>query len=209
VSLLRRALLPLHWAGIILAPALRPLIQIVAALVLAVSIPIALIGFVVEAPRDVNRLRYRACTLQIENIVHALDDFKADCGAFPSRNEELAVLVADPGNACWKGPYLKEVPVDPWNRPFIYLPSANLATPEVVSYGADQLPGGEYFDADISSRNLHRSIPTTPREIHILRIQLGIWTGAWISLAGSIAVLAKTRRKKVKTAVDPCVPGEL
>ena len=55
-----------------------------------------------------------------------------------------------------------EVPLDPWSRGYAYVLNGDSA-PEVLSYGADGKPGGELFDADISTSNLGRTIPESRR----------------------------------------------
>jgi hypothetical protein len=86
------------------------------------------------------------------------------------------------------------VPLDPWDRPYIYLRSADPA-PEILSYGADRKPGGEFFDADISSRNVQRSFPESPLEIRARRLFIGIWVGAWLYSIGSLLLLRRTSRR--------------
>jgi len=52
-----------------------------------------------------------------------------------------------------------------------FIPANPLSTPpEIVSYGADGEPGGEFFNADISSRNLRYSIPDTPSVVRGRRL---------------------------------------
>jgi general secretion pathway protein G len=54
-----------------------------------------------------------------------------------------------------QGGYLSstELPLDGWKRPFIYLTPARDGKTryEIISYGADGEPGGEGYDADMSS----------------------------------------------------------
>lgn len=91
---------------------------------------------------------------QIENLVKAVDSYYIDIGRHPSAQEGLAVLVSKPqGVQGWRGPYLKkEVPADPWGKPYIYLsPAPNGAPYGIVSYGADGREGGDDDSADIAS----------------------------------------------------------
>src|SRR6185369_4373257 len=62
----------------------------------------------------------------------------------------LNALVFDRGVKHWNGPYAKDVPIDPWWRPYVYTVSENQF--QVLSYGADGKPGGKRFDADLSNR---------------------------------------------------------
>lgn len=61
--------------------------------------------------------------IEIKSLSTALDLFMIDNGRYPSQQEGLTVLVANPGNLpSWRGPYLKAsaVPLDPWGHPYQY-----------------------------------------------------------------------------------------
>ena len=52
-----------------------------------------------------------------------LDLYKLDLGSYPSGELGLQALVQRPAGAtAWNGPYLRGegVPIDPWNRPYLY-----------------------------------------------------------------------------------------
>ena len=54
----------------------------------------------------------------------------------------------------WRGPYLrKEVPLDPWRNPYIFISpgSVNPTGYDLLSLGADGELGGEEEDADVVS----------------------------------------------------------
>jgi general secretion pathway protein G len=180
---------------VIISPALRPLLQILAAFGLVISFSIILTGFFAASPRDPNRARYIYCTLQVQRLSAALKQYRADCGDYPSSKGGLQSLVTNQGNKSWRGPYIKEVPLDPWGRPFLYLRSSNSPQPEIFSYGADGKPGGEFLNVDISSRNLERPIPATPFEVRTRWLMAIIWIGAWGCFVGCIAILRKTSRR--------------
>jgi general secretion pathway protein G len=51
-----------------------------------------------------------------------------------------------------KGGYIKDLPKDPWGRPYLYrVPGPEGAPFAVLSLGADGQPGGSGRDADITS----------------------------------------------------------
>ena len=55
------------------------------------------------------------------NISLGLDMFEMDVGRYPTSEEGLASLRANPSSLPgWKGPYLKKEPKDPWGRPYVY-----------------------------------------------------------------------------------------
>lgn len=192
MRLLRTLFQPIAWLEIIVAPALTPCIELVAGLGLVVSLCVIVLGVFAEPVRDHNRGRYILGIVQVKAIAKAVERYRADCGVYPSASKGLNALIIDQGVKSWRGPYLKEMPLDPWHKPYIYLRSADSESPEIVSYGADRKPGGEFFDADISSRNLQHSIPESPIEVKANRILLGIWMGAWICLIGSLLALRGT-----------------
>ena len=95
----------------------------------------------------------KTAKLQIEEIAKSLDIYKLDTGRYPTTAEGLAALDKKPGSVSgWNGPYMKGgVPTDPWGNPYRYAnpgPSGGL---EIASYGADNAPGGEGENADVSN----------------------------------------------------------
>ena len=91
---------------------------------------------------------------QIAAFQTALGAYKLDTGNFPTTDQGLQALRTLPsGVTNWNGPYLpKDIPLDPWNHPYIYkYPGEHGDEPDIISYGADGLPGGEGENADILS----------------------------------------------------------
>ena len=98
--------------------------------------------------------RQTSARAQINGFMTALGAYKLDTSTFPTTEQGLAALRAQPaGVPLWKGPYLpQDVPMDPWGRPYMYkYPSENGDEPEIISLGADGVPGGEGIDGDIVS----------------------------------------------------------
>jgi general secretion pathway protein G len=94
---------------------------------------------------------------QIEMLGAALDAYRLDNGRYPTTDQGLDALytepTVEPRPSNWRGPYLrKEVPVDPWDHPYVYTsPGSNRAIGyDLVSLGADGEPGGEGENADIT-----------------------------------------------------------
>ncbi|MBI3020845.1 MAG: type II secretion system major pseudopilin GspG [Candidatus Omnitrophica bacterium] len=55
------------------------------------------------------------------NIATAIKLYELDNGAFPTTDEGLNALSSAPVSAKnWKGPYLENIPRDPWGRPYQY-----------------------------------------------------------------------------------------
>ena len=114
-----------------------------------------LAGFV--APRyfaQVGRSQVKVARAQIDALDKALDQFRLDVGRYPTSEEGLQALVAQPsGEAAWAGPYLKKgVPADPWGRPYVYqLPGSHGGDFDLLSSGKDGRPGGAGEDADVTN----------------------------------------------------------
>jgi general secretion pathway protein G len=90
---------------------------------------------------------------QIESLGQALDQYRLDVGRYPSAEQGLKSLRQAPEQVSrWQGPYLKrEVPLDPWGRPYQYLAPGRHGEYDLQSLGADGQPGGEGEAADVTS----------------------------------------------------------
>jgi general secretion pathway protein G len=114
-----------------------------------------LAGFV--APRyfgQVGKSEVSVAKAQIDALEKALDQYRLDTGHYPSSELGLKALVDRPANEPkWAGPYLrKDVPLDPWGKPYMYKIPGEKTEFELVSYGRDGQPGGTGENADISNR---------------------------------------------------------
>jgi general secretion pathway protein G len=109
------------------------------------------------APRVIGYLgssRTKAAKVQVQSLTTALELYKVDIGRYPTTGEGLKALVeAPPGAASWGGPYLtkKEVPNDPWGRPYAYRSPGQHGAFDISSLGADNQPGGTGENEDITS----------------------------------------------------------
>lgn len=95
----------------------------------------------------------KAAKAQIELLGTALDTYRLDVGRYPSTQEGLQVLSQRPGGVDrWDGPYLKKaVPNDPWGKPYVYKSPGDHGPYDIISYGADGIPGGEGNNRDVTS----------------------------------------------------------
>jgi len=114
-----------------------------------------LIGLVApQVMKYLGRARSDAARVQIRNLAGALDLFRLDIHRYPTQQEGLQALVDMPvGMANWGGPYLqqKKVPVDPWNRPYIYRIPGEHGEYDLYTLGADNAPGGSGEDQDVTN----------------------------------------------------------
>ncbi len=122
---------------------------------LVVMVIIGLLAALV-APRFIRqeeKAKVKAARAQVELLGTALDTLRLDTGRYPSTQEGLEALRRKPGGLTgWDGPYLKkEVPLDPWRKPYIYRSPGQNGPYDLISHGADGSPGGEGDDQDITS----------------------------------------------------------
>ncbi len=90
--------------------------------------------------------RKTAAQSQISTFGTVLDAFEVDNGYYPKGKNGIQDLVSQPRDARkWNGPYLKEVPKDPWGNDYIYeCPGKNNPTSyDVMSMGPDGRVGGD------------------------------------------------------------------
>lgn len=83
-----------------------------------------LIGLVAPAAlRQLGGARVSVAKQSIERIAGTLDLYKLDVGSYPTTEQGLQALIAQPtGVTNWNGPYVKgdKVPLDPWNHSYSY-----------------------------------------------------------------------------------------
>jgi len=122
---------------------------------LVVMVIIGLLAALV-APRFVRqeeKAKVKVARAQIELLGTALDTFRLDVGRYPTTQEGLEALRRQAGGLeRWDGPYLKkEVPLDPWGKPYVYRSPGEHGPYDLLSYGADGAPGGEGDNRDVTS----------------------------------------------------------
>jgi general secretion pathway protein G len=119
--------------------------------ILAMYIGPKLMGRTEQAKRTQARV-------QMEGLETALKLYKLDNGVYPSTEQGLQALVQPPESGVIprkyrKGGYLEKgkVPTDPWGNEFIYLSPGVQGDYDIISYGADGVPGGDDDNRDINS----------------------------------------------------------
>jgi len=125
---------------------------------LELLIVVVIIGLLASfvAPRYFGQLgksEVQVARAQLQAIGDALDQFRLDVGRYPSSAEGLTVLTAaPPSEAKWRGPYLKkDVPADPWGKPYQYRSPGEHGDYDLLSLGKDGRPGGEGEAADLAA----------------------------------------------------------
>ena len=110
---------------------------------------------IMSRPGEAKQVKAR---MDILNLETALKLYKLDNGNYPSTEQGLEALVEKPESGIipkkWKdGGYLEKgkVPNDPWGNDFVYLSPGLQSDFDIISYGADGVPGGESEDKDINN----------------------------------------------------------
>lgn len=122
--------------------------------ILVVMVIIGLLAALV-GPRIFPKLgkgKQAAAKAQVLLLGQALDQYKLDVGFYPSTQEGLNALQTNPGIEKWDGPYLKKnVPLDPWGKPYGYQSPGTHGEYDLYSFGRDNQPGGEGEDKDVNT----------------------------------------------------------
>lgn len=124
---------------------------------LELLVVVAIIGLLTAyvGPRffsQVGKSEVTTARAQINAFHKALDHYRLDTGRHPTSEQGLNALVDRPANEPkWHGPYMeKNIPPDPWGKPYIYHAPGQKSDYDLISYGKDGAPGGTGDAADIS-----------------------------------------------------------
>ena len=123
-------------------------VLVIMALLIGVVAPNVL-GYAEEA-------RVKRVEADIARIGQALEAYHLNNFQFPTTEQGLVALVEastlepEPRNFK-KGGYLKEVPIDPWGREYLYMSPGEYGQYDIYSLGADGLPGCDEHNADIGN----------------------------------------------------------
>ncbi|MBZ4212092.1 MAG: type II secretion system major pseudopilin GspG [Rhodoferax sp.] len=113
-----------------------------------------LAGYV--APRyfsQIGKAEVKVARAQLDALEKALDQYRLDTGHYPTQEQGLVAVIKKPANEPrWEGPYLKkELPMDPWGRPFVYKIPGERGDFDLASLGKDGVPGGTGEAADLQN----------------------------------------------------------
>jgi general secretion pathway protein G len=115
--------------------------------VLAAFVAPRVLGYLSRSQADV-------ATAQMSSIATSLELFYIDVGRYPTEEEGLQSLMAQPEDLdSWRGPYMRREGglIDPWGQPYGYaLSDSGIEGFELISYGRDKVPGGDGPDSDIT-----------------------------------------------------------
>lgn len=100
---------------------------------------------------QIGKSETKTAKAQIDALGKALDQYRIDTGSYPSSEQGLAALNKNAANtARWSGPYLKKnVPNDPWDKPYLYKSPGEHGDFDLYTYGKDAQPGGLKESVDV------------------------------------------------------------
>ncbi len=114
---------------------------------------------VTNVMKQFDKAKVEATKNQIRAIGQVLDEFRRECGFYPTTEQGLDALITKPtaGKECKNYDpegYIKggKLPKDGWNQDLTYSCDGNKY--KIISLGRDGAEGGEGLDADLSSDDL-------------------------------------------------------
>jgi general secretion pathway protein G len=129
------------------------LIEIMVVVVIIAILAALIVPKIMSRPDEA---RVIAARQDIASILQALKLYRLDNLRYPTNEQGLNALVSRPSippiPTNWKaGGYLERLPRDPWGNSYQYMNPGIRGEVDVLSFGADGVPGGEGTDADIGS----------------------------------------------------------
>ncbi|MDE2348789.1 MAG: type II secretion system major pseudopilin GspG [Gammaproteobacteria bacterium] len=132
--------------------------------IMVVVVILAVLGALVvpKILENVDKARATRAGSDIRAIETALDLYRLDNFKYPTTEQGLEALVKKPNDPSLTnyraGGYLKSLPKDPWGNVYHYTsPGEDGRDYDIISYGRDGKPGGDGYDADISSASLDQN----------------------------------------------------
>lgn len=123
-----------------------------------VMVVVIIIGLMVAAVAPVvlgrlDQAREERVKADLRAIENALTLYRVDNFAYPAGGEGLEALIREPADArAWRGPYLEEMPQDPWGNVYQYRqPGTRGGDYDLFSFGADGVEGGSGNNADLGN----------------------------------------------------------
>ncbi len=129
------------------------LIEVMVVVVILGILAAIVVPRIMSRPDEARVVRARQ---DLRAIGAALDLYKLDNLAYPTTEQGLQALVSKPANlppgARYKEDgYIAALPEDPWGTEYQYLSPGQHGAYDLYSHGADGIPGGDAFNADIGN----------------------------------------------------------
>ena len=129
-----------------------------------VMIVIAIMGLMIAAIapdlfKNVEKAEKTRVASDICQIESALKFYRLDNYSYPTQSQGLDVLVSAPSGGAsgkWNGPYLEQLPKDPWQNPYRYAnPGTHGKKIEVFTFGFGNVAGGDGSESDWGNWNIN------------------------------------------------------
>lgn len=113
------------------------LIEIMVVIVILGILASLVVPKIMSRPEEAKIVKARQ---DIRTLESALELYKLDNGVYPTTDQGLMALVNKPTSSPvpsnWKsGGYVKDLPMDPWNKPYQYLNPGAHGEIDIFSYG--------------------------------------------------------------------------
>lgn len=132
------------------------LIELMVVVVILAILAAFVVPMVMDRPDEARIVKAKQ---DIASISSALNLYKLDNYRYPTTEQGLEALVqkpeTEPVPQNWK-PYLKQLPKDPWGRPYLYVSPGEHGDFDLYTLGADGQEGGEGANADIGNWMLNQ-----------------------------------------------------
>ncbi|RYD92052.1 MAG: type II secretion system protein GspG, partial [Sphingobacteriales bacterium] len=104
--------------------------------------------------QNISQAKTETAKAHMASLKTALQSYRLDNLTYPTTEQGLQALVTKPASEPvprkWRADgYMERIPMDPWDRPYIYLMPGGSHPFDIVTLGADGQPGGKDEDADI------------------------------------------------------------
>lgn len=104
--------------------------------------------------QNISQAKTETAKAHMGSMKTALQSYRLDNYTYPTSEQGLQALVAKPTSEPvprkWRSEgYMEKLPMDPWDRPYVYTMPSESHPFDIVTLGADGQPGGEGEDADI------------------------------------------------------------
>lgn len=119
------------------------LIEVMVVVVILAILAAFVVPKIMSRPEQARIVKAKQDILAIEN---AMNLYKLDNAFYPSTDQGIAALVirptSDPVPQSWTS-YLKEIPKDPWGRPYQYINPGKHGEIDIFTYGSSGQPNGK------------------------------------------------------------------
>lgn len=126
--------------------------------IMVVVVVIALLGAMIVPTlfSKVQQAEETRIAQDIRAVESAMKFYRLDNFRYPTQVQGLDALLEQPsGNDRWNGPYLEDLPLDPWGQAYLYVyPGTKGKDFDVFTFGADESEGGEDSNFDWGNWNL-------------------------------------------------------